>query len=199
MKFLPPESPPVRANSGVVQSMPRVLAAALAAAIIGSACSGEPARDPQADSVLAAAQAKARADSLDDIALVTVDTAIAPSLKVDLSKMTKTASGLYWTDRKIGNGAAADSNKWVLVDYTTWLADGTVLDDTRKKGGEPRRVLLGHREVVAAWDEALRGLREGGRRLIVAPPSMAYGKAGKPGSVPRLSTLIFDVEMKKVY
>lgn len=187
------------AESSAVTSMAKVVATAMALAIIGSACGGKPAGDQQADSILAAAQAKAQADSLDAIALVAVDTAIAPSLDVNLSKMTKTPSGLYWRDRKVGTGAAADSNKWVLVDYTTWLTDGTVLDDTRKKGGEPRRVLLGHREVVAAWDEALRGLREGGRRIIVAPPSMAYGKAGKPGSVPRLATLIFDVEMKKVY
>ncbi len=199
MKFPPNGFSRTTAESSAATSMVKVVATAMAFTMVLSACSDKPARDPQADSILAAAQAKAQADSLDAIALVAVDTAIAPSLDVNLSKMTKTPSGLYWRDRKVGTGAAADSNKWVLVDYTTWLTDGTVLDDTRKKGREPRRVLLGHREVVAAWDEALRGLREGGRRIIVAPPSMAYGKAGKPGSVPRLATLIFDVEMKKVY
>ena len=112
--------------------------------------------------------------------------------------MTRTASGMYTLDRRTGSGAVADSNKWVMVDYTTWISDGRLIDDTRKKH-EPRKVLLGHKQVVAAWDEGLRGMREGGRRILVAPPSLGYGAAGKPGTVPSMATLVFDVELKKVY
>ena len=182
-------------------SLSRALALAVAALVslpLAAAC-GKSAADIKADSARAAAAAQATQDSLDAIRLVTVDTAIAPELEIDLSTMTKTASGMYVTDRRTGSGAKADSNNWVMVDYTTWLANGKKLDDTRAKGGESRRVLLGHKQVVPAWDEALRGMREGGRRIIVAPPSMGYGLAGKPGTVPSLATLVFDIELKKVY
>ena len=167
-------------------------------AVTLTACSSGERRDPRADSIAAAAAAQARTDSLEAIQLVTVDTAIAPSLGIDLSKMEKKPSGLYVAEKRRGSGAVADSGKWIQVHYTTWLVDGTVLDDTRK-AGEPRRVLLGFDQVVKAWEEGLRGMRVGGRRVLVAPASLAYGKPGKPGSVPRLATLIFEVELLRVY
>ena len=166
---------------------------ALVAAIV--ACEPEPKTDPHADSIAAE---RARFDSVEAIQLVTVDTNLAPSLGVNLSRMEKRPSGLYMLDRRSGSGAVADSGKWILVHYTTSLADGTVIDDTRKSG-EARRVLLGYGEVIAAWEEGLRGMRVGGRRLLVAPASLGYGKPGRPGSVPRLATLVFDVELVRVY
>ena len=177
---------------------PRALAAAAATALL-AACSGEPAADPRADGRAAAAAEQARVDSVEAVMLVTVDTAIAPALDVDLAAMERRESGLYVQERRRGTGAVADSGKWVTVAYTTWLADGTVLDDTRRPGGEPQRIVLGFNRVVPAWEEGIRGMREGGRRLLVAPPVLGYGKAGRPGSVPRLATLVFDVELQKVH
>ena len=170
----------------------------VSAIAISGACDSTPKSDPRADSISAAVAAQARTDSLEAIQLVTVDTAIAPSLGIDLSKMEKKESGLSGLERRRGSGAVADRGKWIQVHYTTWLPDGSVLDDTRKSS-EPQRVLLGFDQVVKAWEEGLRGMRVGGRRILVAPASLAYGKPGRPGSVPRLATLIFDVELVRVY
>ena len=175
-----------------------MLAVAVSAALLAAAC-GKSAAEIKADSMQAVAATEAVEDSLNAIKLVLVDTALSPDLRIDLSKMTRTASGMYVMDRRAGTGAKADSNKWVLVDYTAWLSNGKVVDDTRAKGGESRKVLLGHKEVLPAWEEGLRGMREGGRRILVAPPSMAYGLPGKPGTVPELATLVFDIELRKVY
>jgi FKBP-type peptidyl-prolyl cis-trans isomerase len=86
----------------------------------------------------------------------------------------------------------------VTVDYTTWLADGTEIDDTRARR-QPQRVQLATGSVIKAWEEGIRGMRVGGRRIVVAPPSLGYGKAGQPGAVPRLATLVFDVELRQVH
>jgi FKBP-type peptidyl-prolyl cis-trans isomerase len=174
------------------------VAVLLPAALLLAAC-GKSDRELRADSLAAVAAVQATRDSLNAIKVVMVDTAIAPELKVDLSKLRKTASGMYVGDRRAGSGAQADSNKWVLVDYTAYLSTGQIVDDTRAKGGEARRVLLGHKQVLPAWEEGLRGMRAGGRRIIVAPPSMAYGLPGKPGTVPEMATLVFDIELRKVY
>jgi FKBP-type peptidyl-prolyl cis-trans isomerase len=165
----------------------------LAAALLAVACAREP-KESAADSARAAA-ASAPAEPVED--LTRVDTNLAPALKVDLSKMTRQPSGLYVLDRKRGTGAAPDS-QWVDVHYTGWLADGTEIDDTRKTG-KPHRVLIGYGKVIPAWDSAISGMRAGGRRLIVVPPELGYGKAGQPGRVPSRATLVFDLELVKVH
>ena len=168
----------------------------LATAVLLAACGGAPEQAaPDPDS----ARAAAVRDSIQLAAeLATVDTAIAPALAVDLAAMERRPSGLYVRERRRGRGAVADSGKWVTVDYTTWLADGTVLDDTREKG-EPQRVLLGYGRIIKGWEEGITGMREGGRRTLVVPPALAYGKAGRPGSVPERATLVFDIELRDVH
>lgn len=161
-----------------------------------AACGGSPEPAvPDPDSVRAAAVR----DSIQLAAeLATVDTALAPSLDVDLAAMERRPSGLYLRERRRGTGAVADSGKWVTVDYTTWLADGTVLDSTRETG-EPQRILLGYGRIIKGWEEGIAGMREGGRRTLVVPPALAYGKAGRPGSVPERATLVFDIELRQVH
>lgn len=171
------------------------LAVALAASTSLAACGGG---DAAADSAAAADSLhrteQARTDSIEAEMLVRVDTAIAPSLGVDLGAMERRPSGLYVQDRRRGTGPAADSGEWVTVHYTTWLHDGTVLDDTRERNA-PQRIQLASGKVIKAWEEGIRGMRVGGRRIVVSPPSLGYGKAGEPGAVPRLATLVFDVEL----
>jgi hypothetical protein len=171
-----------------------LLFAATVAAAFG-ACTGERTATPRADSPGASADS-VPAEPVED--LTRVDTAIAPALGVDLAKMTRRPSGLYVLDRRRGSGAVADSGRWVTVNYTGWLTDGTVIDDTRK-GAKPRDVLLGYGKVIPAWEEGLRGMRAGGRRILVVPPALGYGKAGQPGTVPSRATLVFDVELTKVH
>ena len=171
--------------------MPRPPALLLAALLAG--CAAE--RAAPADSGSAAAPAAAPAPAED---LTRADTSFAPSLGVDLAKMTRRPSGLHVLERRRGSGAVADSGRWVTVNYTGWLTDGTVIDDTRK-AKKPRDVLLGFGKVIPAWEEGLRGMRAGGRRLLVVPPALGYGAAGQPGTVPSRATLVFDVELVRVH
>jgi hypothetical protein len=179
--------------------MPRLHAAALVlgAALLG--CGGERAA-PGADSAPAAAADGVPAAPPEDLTIA--DTTLAPALATKLGvapgAMTRRPSGLYVHDRRRGAGAAADRGRWITVNYTGWLTDGTVIDDTRK-GGEPRDVLLGFGKVIPAWEEGLRGMKAGGRRLLVVPPALGYGAAGQPGTVPSRATLVFDVEVTRVH
>ena len=42
------------------------------------------------------------------------------------------------------------------------------------------------------------GMRKGGKRLLVIPPSLAYGSQGVADRVPANATLIFEVEVVRV-
>lgn len=120
-----------------------------------------------------------------------------PALNVDLSAMTKTATGLYYRDLTAGTGAQAVAGSRVEVHYTGWLADGTEFDSS-KRTGQPISFTLGRKQVIDGWEEGLSGMRAGGTRMLVIPPSLAYGEGGAAGVIPGHATLVFVVQLVEV-
>jgi FKBP-type peptidyl-prolyl cis-trans isomerase len=106
-----------------------------------------------------------------------------------------TASGLRYIDATVGAGAAAHAGQTVAVHYTLWLSDGTFIESSLN--GSPYSFVLGAGTVIKGWDEGIAGMRVGGRRRLIVPPSLAYGSTGA-GSVPPNATLIFDVELRSI-
>jgi peptidylprolyl isomerase len=51
--------------------------------------------------------------------------------------------------------------------------------------------------IIPGWVKGLAGMKAGGRRELIIPPALAYGKAAQSG-IPANSTLIFDVDVLKV-
>jgi FKBP-type peptidyl-prolyl cis-trans isomerase len=115
----------------------------------------------------------------------------APELGVDLSQMTKTASGLYWQDLVVGSGAEAEATSMVTVHYTGWLHNGTKFDSSYDRG-EPAIFPLAN--LILGWREGIPGMRVGGKRKLVVPSQLGYGPSGQ-GSIPGNATLVFDIEL----
>jgi FKBP-type peptidyl-prolyl cis-trans isomerase len=115
-------------------------------------------------------------------------------LGVDTTKMTKGPAGYWYTDLAPGQGAVAETGRTVRVHYTGWLPDGKKFDSSRDRG-EPFAFTLGAGQVIAGWDEGVKGMKVGGRRKLVLPPQLAYGDGGAPPDIPPGATLVFDVEV----
>jgi FKBP-type peptidyl-prolyl cis-trans isomerase FkpA len=106
------------------------------------------------------------------------------------------------TDLRVGAGPAAAVNNIIVVNYTGWFYEsarpqnkGLQFDTSAGRG--PLEFVLGVGEVIAGWDQGLVGLRVGGLRRLVIPPSLAYGGI-RNGIVPANATLVFEVELVEV-
>ena len=113
------------------------------------------------------------------------------------------AADLVKTDTVVGKGKEAVAGKTVEVHYTGWLHEpkapqkrGKQFDSSVGRG--PFSFPLGGGRVIKGWDEGVAGMKVGGKRTLVIPPELAYGKRGAGGVIPPDATLVFDVELLDV-
>ena len=121
--------------------------------------------------------------------------AYAPALGVDVTRGTRTGSGLWYQDVREGDGARAEPGRTVWIAYTGWLADGTRFDGAAVD--RPLEFTIGQRKAIRGFEEGVRGMRVGGRRKLVVPPALGYGRE-RMGPVPANAVLVFDVELVRV-
>lgn len=105
-------------------------------------------------------------------------------------------------DVRAGTGATAASGNRVTVHYTGWLFDASKTDQKgvqfeTSAGRTPLTFALGSGQVIRGWDQGIPGMRVGGVRRLVIPPSLAYGGT-RSGPIPPNAALVFDVELLSV-
>lgn len=98
-------------------------------------------------------------------------------------------------DLTLGTGATAVTGDTLTVHYIGSLQSGTVFQSSY--GGAPYTFRLGAGQVIAGWDQGIPGMKVGGKRRLVIPPSLAYGSQGRP-PIPPNATLQFDVELVSI-
>ena len=164
--------------------------------------------------VAALSAAGACGDGADPVAPEPPDIAgvvFAPALGIDLSQMTRLASGIYVRDLVTGEGERAESQRGARFTFQGWLHDGTPVDQGEYPvsqfspgafvspfDGEVY-YLVGSGQTLAGWDLGLDGMRVGGRRQVVIPPRLAYGAAGSAdGRVPGNAVLVYVFEVLAV-
>jgi len=107
---------------------------------------------------------------------------------------------LQIVDIVVGTGTTASTGQLISVDYTGWLYDTSKTDfkgaqfDT-STGRGPFVFVLGAGQVIPGWDQGLVGMKVGGKRSLIIPPSLGYGTQGVPGAIPPNATLLFEVTL----
>jgi FKBP-type peptidyl-prolyl cis-trans isomerase FkpA len=108
-------------------------------------------------------------------------------------------------DHKVGTGKEATLGSNVRVHYTGWFYKPMAKNQKGRKfdssldRGEPLDFRLGAGQVIKGWEQGVAGMKVGGKRTLIIPSDLAYGKRGAgSGSIPPDSDLIFDVELLDV-
>lgn len=112
-----------------------------------------------------------------------------------------TASGLKYADITVGTGPLAQNGSQVAVHYTGYLTTGKGFDTSL--GGNALPFTVGAHAFLVGFEEGVIGMKVGGKRRVIIPPSLGYGAneiRDQNGQVviPPNSTLIFDMQLVAV-
>lgn len=111
---------------------------------------------------------------------------------------TPAPTHLVVKDLIAGSGNTAQAGSTVTVNYVGALYKGGTEFDSSWKRNQPFTTPLSPTSVIPGWVQGLAGMKVGGRRELIIPPALGYGKAGSPPTIPPNSTLIFVVDLLSV-
>jgi FKBP-type peptidyl-prolyl cis-trans isomerase len=108
----------------------------------------------------------------------------------------KTFTGLRYIILKPGDtaGPTPEKGNEISVLYKGMLLDGTVFDQS-PDASHPLTLRLGRGNLIEGWEQALQKMHKGEKWLLIVPPEMAYGSRGKPPTIKRNKTLVFEMEL----
>lgn len=108
-----------------------------------------------------------------------------------------TASGLQYLVLTEGSGKSPRKKDTVVVNYRGTLLNGVEFDSSYLAGREPAEFPLNR--VIKGWTEGLQLMKEGAKyRFFISSP-LAYGSRGAGIDIGPDETLIFEVELLKVW
>ncbi len=124
------------------------------------------------------------------------DKLIREYIKSKNLKTLKTASGIYYTIDRKGNGKHANADNTVKVHYKGYKMDGSTFDSSYDRNAPIDFPL---KNVIRGWTEGIPLFEEGGKGTLIIPSSLAYGQNAPPGSTIKPNeVLIFDVELLEI-
>jgi len=116
------------------------------------------------------------------------DTPTAPSANVPFSTI----------DVRVGTGAEANTGRSVAVNYAGYLYSATAAENKGTRFDAGAFTFNVGSGVIAGFSQGVIGMRVGGIRRVIIPPSLGYGSQGSPPSIPGNATLVFDIELLAV-
>eukprot|EP00542_Grammatophora_oceanica_P019198 CAMPEP_0194028676 /NCGR_PEP_ID=MMETSP0009_2-20130614/2589_1 /TAXON_ID=210454 /ORGANISM="Grammatophora oceanica, Strain CCMP 410" /LENGTH=232 /DNA_ID=CAMNT_0038668133 /DNA_START=58 /DNA_END=756 /DNA_ORIENTATION=+ len=99
----------------------------------------------------------------------------------------KLPSGVIYADLRQGKDVVATEGSKVNLQWVLRKSNGYFVDSSERNADVPFIFTIGDGTAIAGVDEAVRGIKAGGVRRILIPPSLAYVQGledGKPGPLP---------------
>lgn len=115
----------------------------------------------------------------------------------NLQTTEKNYNEIIIEDLKIGDGESADKGLKVKINYKAALEDGFVFDSSLERN-EPLIFRVGAKTIIKGLNEGVVGMQVGGKRRVVVPPNLGFGKNTLGGIIPQDSFIIFEIELLEV-
>jgi len=106
----------------------------------------------------------------------------------------KTTTGIRYIILREGEGESPKPGDKCYVLYIGRLLHGQIFDQKQDKD-DPFIFRVRRDEVIEGWDQLLQVMKKGEKRLVIIPPELAYGTRGRPPTIPRSATLVFEMEL----
>ena len=108
----------------------------------------------------------------------------------------KTSSGIRYMILQTGSGPKPARGKKVEINYIGSFLNGWNFENSFVMG-KPVEIVIGTGMVIKGWDETIKDMKVGERRLAVIPPELAYKERGNTpdGPVPPNWFLVYEIEL----
>ncbi len=101
-------------------------------------------------------------------------------------------------DVRVGTGAEANTGRLANVNYAGYLYSATATENKGTRFDAGTFSFVVGTGVIQGFSQGVIGMRVGGIRRVIIPPSLGYGAQGAPPSIPGNATLVFDIELVAV-
>jgi FKBP-type peptidyl-prolyl cis-trans isomerase FkpA len=102
------------------------------------------------------------------------------------------------TDLTVGTGTEATAGSTASVTYGAWLYSDSAADHKGTQVDQNQfAFVLGSNQVIKGFDQGVTGMKVGGTRRVIVPPSLAYGATGN-NTIPPNAALVFDIALTNV-
>lgn len=100
-------------------------------------------------------------------------------------------------DLIVGSGATAKDGDSLTLQYVlATYSSRKVIQSSWTS--QPFAFTLGRQQVIPGWDKGVVGMKVGGRRELIIPPSLGYGNESPGAGISANDTLVFVVDLLKV-
>ena len=107
-----------------------------------------------------------------------------------------TPSGLQYLVLEEGSGKSPKATDTVEVHYRGTLLNGVEFDSSYSRF---QTIEFPLNRVIKGWTEGVQLMKEGGKTRFFIPSELAYGARGAGMDIGPNETLIFEVELFKVF
>ena len=106
-------------------------------------------------------------------------------------------TALESADLIAGTGTTAAPGDNVTVQYVlATYSSGKVIQSSWTS--QPFTFKLGAGQVIPGWDKGVVGMKVGGRRELIIPPTLGYGPQSPGPGIAANDTLVFVIDLLKV-